>query len=528
MAFGFLKGIAASGQKYDGRFAVDLANFVASIPEARQAFPQLAEEAKAIASMQNMEEREVFAAEQYRKMENFLVANMSQKYSVAVLREMVRRKMRPELVGEGAALLFLPADMRAIALFRIFNNTFAFRVFQSVGQENFIGLLKRRFTAQKLAGPYIEKAAISWKELNDLIADIPSGEQFRYCQDSFSHLTGFLMTIMKERIQEARTQILIEDIYRDIKTKYRFLDDTAIVLATVPDQNILKDERVGMLSKTELTEHARMQTKKIEETLAELQHEKDRLTQALKELEESQAKLKALDYAKGQFIDVVSHQFRTPLSTIRWSAENLHERYGGKMDDDSGRFLDNIRMKTIFIVNILNDMFDVLAVEGADLRLQKKPTQVWELVDDQIKVMEVEAAPRGVKLMFEKSEAAIKEALVDQDTIKRVLEILLRNAINYSPQNAQVYVTMGQQMKDGKNYLWVEIKDTGIGIAPEDLPKIFTKFFRAQNAIRTVADGAGLGLYLVHNIIVLHGGAVEVFSELGKGSVFRFYIPLEA
>ncbi|OHA46752.1 MAG: hypothetical protein A3A80_02760 [Candidatus Terrybacteria bacterium RIFCSPLOWO2_01_FULL_44_24] len=511
--------------RYGGQFSIELVGFIASIPEAKQAFPGIEQEAKAVSAMTNIKEREVVAAELYTKIEAFLVSNYSFKYTANSLRDEIRKKYHPERMGEGAALIFVNADMRAVALFRIFENALVFRAQQAYGRDTFVALMRDRFADQHFAAAYIKNGEMSWQETTDLLVNVPQGEQKLRAQEFFSHFNTFLMNMLRDKIQDARTQLVLQDLYRNLKREYRFLDDFPIILSIITDQNILRDERVGMLSRTELAEQSRMQTKKIEETLAELQHEKEQLVTALRDLEISQEKLRALDRAKGQFIDVVSHQFRTPLSTIRWSSELLRENFGEKIGKDGKTYLDNVRHKSMFLINILNDIFDVLSVEGEMLNLQKKPTQLWEIIEDKIRMMEAEAAQHNVKLVFEKSTNALKEVMLDQSIMQRALEILIRNAINYSHDGGQVIIKMGEEMIDNNNYVWAEISDSGIGISSEDLPKIFTKFFRASNAIQKVPDGAGLGLYIVRNIIEQHGGRVAVTSELNKGFTFRFYIP---
>ena len=506
---------------------MELLNFVSGLDEAKKAFPRTKEEIASIATLERAYDKERAAAEMYRRAEKFLTVNYPARYTVEKLRETVSKKLHPERVCEGSALLFMNSDMRAIALFRLFLNAMAFRIGQAMGKDAFGAILRERFSDQSLAELYSNKGYISCEDINVLLKDISEGEKLLQIQDRFSRMASFLINLSREKVQDARTQLVIEDIYRTLKKEYVFLDDFPVILSILADQSILRDERVGMLSKTQLTEHARKQTRKVEETLAELEHEKDVLQNTLKQLEVSQEKLKALDYAKGQFIDVVSHQFRTPLSTIRWTSEMLKDEFGKTIPDRGRGFLENISFKSRFLINILNDIFDVLQLEAGNLQLQKKPAQLWELISDQIEDMRTESENQKVNIVFDKSGDPLKEVLVDHQLMRRVLEILIRNAINYGPkEGGQVTIRMGAEAKNDKNYVWVEITDKGIGIMPEDLPKIFTKFFRAQNAVHKVADGAGMGLYLVRSIIELHGGHVAVYSKPDQGSSFRFYIPI--
>ena len=115
--------------------------------------------------------------------------------------------------------------------------------------------------------------------------------------------------------------------------------------------------------------------------------------------------------------------------------------------------------------------------------------------------------------------------MMDKKKIRRVSAILIRNAVNYAPEGGTVLITIREEDYQGIPVFACGIQDTGIGIAKEDLPNLFTKFFRAKNAVQAVADGAGLRLYFVKNFIEAHGGFVQVESELNKGSNFRFVLP---
>jgi signal transduction histidine kinase len=181
--------------------------------------------------------------------------------------------------------------------------------------------------------------------------------------------------------------------------------------------------------------------------------------------------------------------------------------------------------KIVFIINILDDIYDVLAIEGKTVTVDAKPSQLWEIIDEARRLLEPEARDKKVEIIFDRGTVPLKEISVDQQKMKRVCVILLRNAIRYSFENGKVAIAVREALLDGKPALSCSIQDSGIGVAPEDRGNIFTKFFRAKNAVQASPDGAGLGLYLAKHFVEAHGGIIQVESELGKGSVFTFVLP---
>jgi signal transduction histidine kinase len=265
--------------------------------------------------------------------------------------------------------------------------------------------------------------------------------------------------------------------------------------------------------------------------LAQLSEEKKRVEAESQKLASALENLKLVDKAKDDFITVVSHQFRTPLSIIRWNNELLADEItelvpSGEKERLIG-YTNLIYEKSVFLIHILEDIYDVLAIEGQEIKVEKKPSQLWEIIDEVLKEFSKLAANKNIDLKFVQPDSEPQEMLLDQQKVRRVCSILIRNAIQYTPEKGSVSVTLREAELKGGPAMSCSIEDTGIGIASEDKNKLFTKFFRSQNAIKAVPNGAGLGLYLVKKFIEAHGGEVVVESELNKGSKFTFSLPRE-
>jgi len=132
----------------------------------------------------------------------------------------------------------------------------------------------------------------------------------------------------------------------------------------------------------------------------------------------------------------------------------------------------------------------------------------------------------NIKLYFQRPTVTLPHVFIDKQKLSMVIYNLVDNAIKYNVQNGQVTVGVALDEKDS-SLVRVWGQDTGIGIPADQINKLFSKFFRAENAIKTVADGTGLGLYIARNVILRHGGTIWVESEINRGSTFYFTLPAD-
>jgi PAS domain S-box-containing protein len=231
----------------------------------------------------------------------------------------------------------------------------------------------------------------------------------------------------------------------------------------------------------------------------------------------------SLAKTKTEFITVASHQLRTPITNLEWSIETLAGDTA--LSPDSKSIVDNALISAKELHSIVEDLLNITKIEEG--RFGYTFVDV-DLVDYAQKIL-AEVLPQakhvGISLYFDPPQAPLPRVKIDGQKLSMVFRNLIDNAIRYNVQNGSVTVAIAQQ--PNLPYLEVTVKDTGIGIPSEQAAKLFTKFFRADNAVKAVADGSGLGLYIVRNIIQAHGGQIWVESELNRGSVFHFTIPTD-
>ena len=210
----------------------------------------------------------------------------------------------------------------------------------------------------------------------------------------------------------------------------------------------------------------------------------------------------------------MSHELRRPITNIKTLTESL--LLGAKNDPEiTQKFLEQINGEIDRLTRLVNDLLNISKIKSGRVAQQKKKINLKEKATDAIKLLQSIADKSKTKLFNELPEGYT--IFADNDQIDHVIQNLLENAIKYSPEGASVYVRPGPT--EGS----FQIDDTGIGISLDEISKIFERFYRID---RTKAKGSsGLGLSIVKNVIDLHGGKIEVKSELEKGSSFIIYLP---
>jgi signal transduction histidine kinase len=218
--------------------------------------------------------------------------------------------------------------------------------------------------------------------------------------------------------------------------------------------------------------------------------------------------------AKDDFVSSVSHEFRTPLTSILGYVEIL---LGDEPDESQRGMLEIVRRNSERLLTLVSDL---LSTRNGQLIVSPHAVDVADLVRNSVSSAMPKAAASGVALEADTPERL--EAHVDGARISQVLDNLVSNAIKYSPGGGNVVVSLAQE--DG--HLACRVTDTGMGMNPEDTSEVFAKFFRTSSVRRTAIPGVGLGLPISKAIVEAHGGTIEVESALGKGTTFTFRVPV--
>lgn len=226
--------------------------------------------------------------------------------------------------------------------------------------------------------------------------------------------------------------------------------------------------------------------------------------------------------SKSEFIEVAAHQLRTPLTSVNWIFESLVKE---KLSEEQKNMVDMGAIAAGSLLKIVNDLLDIAQIEEGKFGYKFESVDFVRFMEEVLIEMNVLAKSLGVKLYFKRPAEALPPLTIDAKKISVVLSNLIANSIKYNVENGEAVV--GVRKLEDKPYVEVSVKDTGIGIAEEDAGKVFTKFFRSDNAQKAVPDGTGLGLYIVKNIIRRHGGEIRFDSQLNRGTTFYFTLPLD-
>ena len=233
-------------------------------------------------------------------------------------------------------------------------------------------------------------------------------------------------------------------------------------------------------------------------------------------------KQKQLDRAKDEFISLVSHQLRTPLTTIRLLSEMLSDGFIGNVTPEQRTHIKKITNASIRLIKLVGDILNISRVELDRIKINPVLTNPNELIQQFVDELTPFAANKHVKLMF-KPHKNIQPIPLDATVFGQVIQNLIVNAIRYSqPHDPQVVISFVHE----KNHYVLSVQDNGIGIPRSSIPHIFDRFYRAPNTKKVESEGTGLGLYLVKLITDTFGGSVWFDTQLGQGTTFYVEVPL--
>lgn len=242
-------------------------------------------------------------------------------------------------------------------------------------------------------------------------------------------------------------------------------------------------------------------------------------------LESAHERQRQLEGSRKELTAAISHDLRTPLASARAMLEAISD---GVVDDpnEQQEYIQRSLNEINILSGLVNDLFELSLIDAGALTLERSQTPLQNLVLETVHGFAASASQKGLKLSVEVEEA-MEEVAIDGLRIRRVLVNLLQNAIKHTPPDGSVTVIA----RDDGDEVRVDVTDTGTGIAADDLPKIWSRFFRADESRTRESDGlpsSGLGLAIARGIIDLHGGWIEAVSEKGKGARFSFGLPKTA
>lgn len=241
---------------------------------------------------------------------------------------------------------------------------------------------------------------------------------------------------------------------------------------------------------------------------------------AKKEVEKVNKELQKLDRIKSDFVSTVSHELRTPLTTMKEFTSIILDEIPGKLNKEQKEYVDIIKSNIDRLARLIDNLLDISKIESGRVELKKALVDIANLANSVISILRPEAQVKHIefKTLFPVSALNV---YADSDKIVQVFTNLIGNAIKFTKEFGEITV----EIKDTKEEAVCSITDTGIGIAPEDLDKLFGKFQQLGREVSAGAKGTGLGLAISKELVEMHNGRIWAESNLDKGSKFIFTLP---
>ena len=261
-----------------------------------------------------------------------------------------------------------------------------------------------------------------------------------------------------------------------------------------------------------------MSVEEIREINATLQQSIDEATD---ELRTKNRQLQRLDEIKDEFLSIASHQLRTPLTSVKGYIDMLLEGDFGPVSAKQREVLGDVFTSSERMVQLINDFLNVSRIQTGRFTLERRPTDLEELIEKEIKLISTQLEQRDLKIDW-KCDEVMPLLNIDTDKVRQVVVNMVDNAVYYSRPDTTIKIKLVKE----KDNLVFTVTDTGIGVPAKEQVNLFGKFFRASNARKRRPDGTGVGLYLAKKIIDTHGGEVIFKSTEGRGSTFGFKLPI--
>lgn len=258
------------------------------------------------------------------------------------------------------------------------------------------------------------------------------------------------------------------------------------------------------------------------------------------EIKNTNTKLEKLERLKSEFISIVSHELRTPLTAIKNSLEICLSGKAGDVSSIMDKFLNMAKRNVTRLSGIINDLLDLSKVEAGKMDFKFEKTNINVPVEFMKNTFENVAKEKNIDLILEK-EDNIAPTYIDSQRIEQVMSNLVSNAIKFTNENGKITIKT-QNIKEEnidksllfgvenpvfyENYIKVSVADSGIGIAPDDIKKVFDQFQQIENSLNRKNGGTGLGLPIAKQLIEAHKGYIWVESEINRGTTFSFVIPV--
>lgn len=321
---------------------------------------------------------------------------------------------------------------------------------------------------------------------------------------------GYIRNYQTERIAKDGHRVTVDLTRTEIRNEQGEVIGASAILRDITSR-VQAEQAIQQLN-------LELETKVIERT-SQLAGASEELRLRNRELERANEELKKLDELKSEFVSMVSHELRAPLTNINGSIELLLEGSGACYDRNHREMLQIISEQSQRLTRLVQGILNVSRIEAGQLVLQPQALNILGLIDRVVDAWEA----RNVGNRIERPQTMnLPSVWADRDRTEEILFNLIENAIKYSPEGAPIRI----DAESNGRFVAVSISDRGIGIPEEEIDKVFEKFHRVDRKDAMESYGHGLGLYICRRLVEAQGGQIWVESVVGEGSTFQFSLPL--
>ena len=327
-----------------------------------------------------------------------------------------------------------------------------------------------------------------------------------------------------------RRDLEANDINRQLDEKIHELEElkTGLEAKVKERTGELEEAKAGLEIKvtertTELEKERASLEEKVKDRTGDLEKSRKAILHMMKDLKEDIVKLRVVDRMKTEFLSMISHELRTPLTPLKGYLSILFSEKMGQLNDSQKNAIKILIKQIDHLHNMIDSVLDLSRLEtGKPIPISKSPLSLKTVIEETAEAMKIEAKEQSMNISLDLQEN-LPTVLGDETKLRRVLSNLIGNSIKFTPAGGQVTIRASYAEQNAR----VEVIDNGIGIARENLEKIFERFYQVDSSSTRAAGGMGMGLPIARELIELHGGKLWAESEgIGKGSRFIFTLPV--